>query len=80
MLTLSNRRKKMTVEEIKEKQVALVDAWLSKFTSRKLLVWTTSTALMAFGAIGPYDWVMISTLYIGGQSVIDAVAKMKGVR
>ena len=24
------------------------------------------------------DWVMISALYIGGQSVIDAVVKMKG--
>ena len=69
----------MTMEEIKEKQEALVDAWLAKVTSRKLMVWVAATALMGFGMVESADWVMISGLYIGGQSVIDAIAKMKGV-
>lgn len=68
----------MTMEEIKEKQAALVDGWLEKITSRKLMVWTVATALMGFSLIESADWVMISALYIGGQSVIDAIAKMKG--
>lgn len=69
----------MTMEEVKEKQKAVVDAWLEKVTSRKLMVWTVATALMAFSIIESADWVMISALYIGGQTVVDAVAKMKGV-
>lgn len=67
------------MEEIKEKQEAVVDAWLGKVTSRKLMVWVSATALMGFGMVESADWVMISGLYIGGQSVIDAIAKMKGV-
>ena len=68
----------MTMEELKEKQIALADAWLSKVTSRKLMVWVIATGLMGFSLIESADWVMISALYIGGQSVIDAIAKMKG--
>tara|TARA_B100000287_G_scaffold218566_1_gene206111 strand:- start:1067 stop:1270 length:204 start_codon:yes stop_codon:yes gene_type:complete len=66
------------MEEIKEKQKAVVDAWVEKVTSRKLLVWTTATVLMGLALIESGDWVMISALYIGGQSVVDAIAKMKG--
>ena len=69
----------MTMEELKAKQSALADAWLEKFTSRKLLVWTTATVLMGLALIESGDWVMISALYIGGQSIVDAIAKMKGV-
>ena len=68
----------MTMEELKERQMALVDTWLGKITSRKLMVWVIATGLMGFNLIESADWVMISALYIGGQSVIDAIAKMKG--
>ena len=68
----------MTMDELKEKQAAIVDTWLAKVTSRKLMVWVTATTLMGFGMIESADWIMISALYLGGQSVIDAVAKMKG--
>lgn len=67
----------MTMEELKEKQAAMIDTWLEKVTSRKLMVWITATALMGFNLVESADWVMISALYIGGQSVIDAIAKMK---
>ena len=41
-----------------------LDKTLEKVISRKLLVWGTATGLAA--------------LYIGGQSVIDAIVKLKG--
>ena len=61
-----------------EKTKAVLDKALSKVTSRKLMVWTAATVLMGCSIIESADWVMISALYIGGQSVIDAIAKMKG--
>lgn len=69
----------MTMEELKKKQLAMVDSWLEKVTSRKLMVWTVASVFMGFSLIESADWVMISALYIGGQSIIDAIAKMKGV-
>jgi len=69
----------MTIEQIKQKQEAMADAWLEKVTSRKLMVWTAATIMMCFGMIESSDWVMISAIYIGGQTVIDGIAKMKGV-
>ena len=55
-----------------------IDKGLEKIVSRKLLVWGVATGLAAAGFLTSGDWVMISALYIGGQSVIDAVVKMKG--
>tara|TARA_R110002033_G_scaffold32296_1_gene69515 strand:+ start:70 stop:255 length:186 start_codon:yes stop_codon:yes gene_type:complete len=55
-----------------------VDKGLEKLVSRKLLVWATASGLAAYGFLSSGDWVMISALYIGGQSVIDAIAKVKG--
>ena len=57
----------------------LVDKGLEKVLSRKLLVWLTATGLAAAGAVDSADWVVISALYLGGQSVIDAIAKLKGL-
>ncbi|MAC34334.1 MAG: hypothetical protein CME38_12140 [Haliea sp.] len=57
---------------------AFVDKGLEKILSRKLLVWATATGLAAGGFLTSGDWVMISALYIGGQSVIDAIVKLKG--
>ena len=57
---------------------ALLDKGLEKILSRKLLVWATATGLAATGYLTSGDWVTISALYIGGQSVIDAIAKLKG--
>jgi|TARA_R100000656_G_scaffold50799_1_gene40764 hypothetical protein len=54
-----------------------IDKGLNKLVSRKLLVWATATALAAGGFLTSADWVLISGLYIGGQSVIDAINKIK---
>jgi len=44
-----------------------------------LLVWIAATGLMLWGGLESGDWVIISGLYLGGQSVIDAIVKLKGL-
>ena len=56
-----------------------VDKVLEKVVSRKLLVWATATALMFTSNLDSSYWLILSALYIGGQSVIDAIVKLKGV-
>ena len=54
-----------------------LDKVLDKLISRKLLVWLTATGLLAFSDLTSSDWVIISTIYIGGQTVVDVVSKFK---
>ncbi len=56
-----------------------IDKVLEKLISRKLLVWVTATALMFTSHMDSGDWLILSALYIGGQSVIDAIVKLKGL-
>ena len=37
-----------------------------------------ATGLLLFSDLQSADWVIITTVYIGGQTVIDAVTKLKG--
>jgi hypothetical protein len=62
-----------------ETKKALLDKGIEKVTSRKLLVWIAATGLMLWGGLESGDWVIISGLYLGGQSVIDAIVKLKGL-
>ena len=57
---------------------AFVDTWLSKLTSRKLMVWATATGLTFIGHVTSEDWVIISAIYIGGQTIIDGIARLRG--
>jgi hypothetical protein len=54
-----------------------LDKLLGKVVSRKLLVWITATGLLAFSDLESADWVLISAIYIGSQSVVDIVSKFK---
>ena len=58
----------------------IVDKGLQKLISRKLLAWATATSLLLFADLTSSDWVIITCVYIGGQTVIDAVAKLKGYK
>ena len=60
------------------KATAVMDTWLAKLTSRKLMVWLTATALTLAGHVTSEDWVIISAIYIGGQTVIDGIARLRG--
>ena len=55
-----------------------LDRVVERFTSRKLLVWVVASGLMLAGTLESGDWVIVSALYLGGQSIIDAVARLKG--
>jgi hypothetical protein len=48
-----------------------LDKLLRRFTSRKLLVWLTSCGLLAYSDLSSSDWVAISLVYIGSESLID---------
>ena len=55
------------------------DKFVEKIISRKFLVWLSATVIFAFTThLKSGDWVVISAIYIGGQTVIDAVKAMKG--
>ena len=56
---------------------AQIDAFLGKWTSRKLMVFIVATLLTLFGDVTSSDWVTIAAIYIGGQTVVDSVAKIK---
>jgi hypothetical protein len=60
------------------KTKAKLDKFTEKLISRKFLVWIAATSLMAYGLLDSADWVIISGLYLGGQSVIDGIVKLKG--
>jgi hypothetical protein len=55
-----------------------LDRLIERFTSRKLLVWVVASGLMVVGTLESGDWVIVSALYLGGQSIIDAVARLRG--
>ena len=58
---------------------AKLDALVERMISRKFLVWLTATGLLAFSDLASSDWVIISAIYIGGQTIIDGIAKLKGI-
>ena len=55
-----------------------LDRLVEKMISRKFLVWLTAIGLLVFSNLASSDWVVISAIYIGGQTVIDGIAKLKG--
>jgi hypothetical protein len=58
----------------------LIDKGMEKLVSRKLLAWATATCLLLFSDLTSGDWVIITTVYIGGQTVIDTVARLRGAK
>ena len=70
----------MSEETILETQYqSVVDRFVEKAISRKFLAWLTATGLLAFsGNLTSEDWVTVTAIYIGGQTVVDAVTKLRG--
>ena len=66
-------------EECSHTKGGVVDAVISKAMSRKLLVFMCATGLLIWSTLDPDTWAMIAAMYIGGQSVIDAIVKLKGL-
>ena len=61
-----------------EEQQSNLDKVIDKVISRKLVVWIVSTGLLITHVLQPSEWLIVSGVYIGSQSVVDMIAKMKG--
>ena len=48
-----------------------IDIFLGKWASRKFMVWGVATLLALFSNLESSDWVVISSIYIGSQAVVD---------
>lgn len=63
---------------LEEKSKGVIDAVQEKLISRKLLVFSTATALLVYAGLDADTWGMIAMMYIGGQSAIDFARIWKG--
>jgi hypothetical protein len=54
-----------------------IDNFLGYFISKKLSVFIVASFFVGFGMIQSTEWVDVAVLYIGGQAVVDAVAKLR---
>lgn len=63
---------------LENKSKGAIDAVQEKLISRKLLVFSTATALLIYSGLDADTWGMIAMMYIGGQSVIDFAKIWKG--
>ena len=51
----------------------LVDKYLNKFVSRKLLAFIIATISLFLGNLISGDWVIIAAVYIGAQAATDII-------
>ena len=63
---------------LKNTRKGIFDSVQEKLISRKLLVFLTATGLLAWSGLDSETWGLIAIVYIGGQSVIDAVKAWRG--
>ena len=54
-----------------------IDRILSKFISRKLMVFIIACCGLFLGNLTSQDWVIIATAYVSIQGFTDIVAKLK---
>jgi len=64
-------------DKVVPEKLGMVDKILEKVISRKLIVFLTATGLLAFSDLDPDTWGLVAIVYVGGQSVIDAVKTYK---
>lgn len=51
--------------------MGIIDNFLGKWASRKFIVFSIATLLALFGDLDSHDWVIVSSIYIGSQAVVD---------
>ena len=56
---------------------AFIDLILSKFISRKLLVFLIVTVALFYDKVNGKEWVNVAMVYIGTQAVIDSIIKLR---
>lgn len=55
----------------------IIDFFLGKYLSRKLLVFIIATLLCLFGDLTSGDWVTVAIVYISSQAVVDTMTKLR---
>ena len=55
----------------------MIDRFLGKWASRKLLVFAIATLLAFAAKITSADWTYIAVAYIGSQAAVDLMTKFK---
>lgn len=58
----------------------VLDKWVAKLVSRKLLVWSVSTGFLAFDLITNDQWVAIALAYVGVEGFADIAIRWKGAK
>jgi len=51
--------------------MGILDNITQKYISRKFLVFVIGTGLALFGNLTSSDWVIVSSIYIGSQAIVD---------
>jgi hypothetical protein len=51
--------------------MGIIDNFLGKWASRKLLVFVIGTFLCLSGMVESSDWVTMASIYIGSQAIVD---------
>lgn len=54
-----------------------IDKYLSKYLSRKLMVFIIASFGLFSGTLTSSDWVIIATAYVSIQGFVDIVTKLK---
>jgi hypothetical protein len=54
-----------------------IDILLSKWISRKLLVFLVACSGLFFGTLTSSDWVVIATAYIGIEGITNIVERLR---
>ena len=58
----------------------ILDKWLAKLVSRKLLVWATSTGFLVADLITSEQWVAVALAYVGVEGFADIAIRWKSAR
>lgn len=54
----------------------ILDSLLSSWVSKKLLVFIIGSIALFIGNLESADWVIVATVYIGSQAVVDVVERI----
>ena len=57
-----------------------LDKYVGRFVSKKLTVLAIACFFLYLGRLTGEQWMWVATIYIGGQSVIDATLSWKNGR
>lgn len=57
---------------------AKIDKILNSWISKKLLVFLVACVFVGLGKITDQEFTNIAMIYIGGQTVVDSISKLRG--